>query len=103
MNISFEQQMELYENQIKQGIDPLPNQNLFDLEKEGQPKVEKYSGPYQQMFDEKLIEQLVSLKWQDRLTALKSITDNFSQYQGHEKLEDTLNHLLDKFTQEKNT
>lgn len=30
VNMTFEEQMSLYDNQIKQGLDPSPNMNLFE-------------------------------------------------------------------------
>ena len=45
--MTFEEQMAIYDQQIKQGIDPSPNMNLMEEIKEGQYDVSgtDYSGP----------------------------------------------------------
>ena len=97
--------MALYDNQIKQGLDPSPNMNLQEEIKDAQIQfgVNEYSGPLNDLFSIQLVKLLTSLKWQDRFQGLKDVTASLSQYAGELKFRDTINHLLDLFYDEKNT
>ena len=51
--MTFEEQMALYDNQIKQGLDPSPNMNLVEeMTKDSQIQfgVNEYSGPLNDIF-----------------------------------------------------
>ena len=68
IKMTFNEQMALYDTQIKQGLDPSPDMNLFDEVKDAQIElgVNEYSGPLTNLFDAGLTKLLTSLKWQDR-------------------------------------
>lgn len=97
--------MALYDNQIKQGLDPSPNMNLIEDIKDANILVggSDYSGPLNNLFGVDLIKLLTSLKWQDRFQGLKEVTDGISQYISQEKFSETINHLLQLSFDEKNT
>lgn len=103
--MTFEEQMALYDSQIKQGLDPSPNMNLSEEVKAASQILgaQEYSGPLTELFSQDTIKLLTSLKWQDRFQGLKEVTESFGTYQEQFKFQDTINHLLELFFEEKNT
>ena len=103
--MTFEEQMALYDQQIQQGNDPRPDMNLQEEIKDAQIEFSgnDYSGPLLALFDQPLIKLLTSLKWQDRFQGLKDLTQELTNYGGNEKFNEILNHVLDRFYDERNT
>ena len=105
VKMTFEEQMALYDQQIQQGNDPRPDMNLQEEIKDAQIEVSgnDYSGPLLALFDQPLIKLLTSLKWQDRFQGLKDLTQELTNYGGNDKFNEILNHVLDRFYDERNT
>jgi hypothetical protein len=98
--MTFEEQLRLYDEQVKRGKDPMPNSNLLDMPEEVKqppPKIDgmlNAAGPLSLLFTKEMVAALTGDRWQPKEMTLKTIINRLDEYVPSPYFMSAFNYLL---------